>query len=464
MNRTSLLLFSIGMALTLPGSPVASAAEPIELKPMGFFAEVYGGGHFFLESTEDFEHSGVIGGKVGVKFAPHFGLEFGLGYVQTATLWRPEGVEYGRRVDLINPRLDFVVWMGKGPVVPYLEVGAGVKHFTIAHCTQETLYQTKNPDTDFEFDLGLGVRFLVADWIGFDLGAHYFLSLAPGETLGSADGGLVDDRFDNIELTGGLFVLLGGGPSDRDGDGILDKNDACPDNPEDRDQFDDEDGCPDPDNDQDGILDGADSCPLVAEDRDGFQDQDGCPDPDNDQDGILDINDKCPNEPEDKDNFQDQDGCPDPDNDQDGIVDAEDRCVMEPETRNGFEDRDGCPDEMPKIMEKFSGIIQGIFFELNSDVIRTGSYPILDEAAATLVKFPSIRLEIQGHASSDGDDAKNLDLSQRRANSVMNYLIGKGVEAVRLQAVGFGETRPAYPDTPEERPKNRRVEFRILTQ
>ena len=98
------------------------------------------------------------------------------------------------------------------------------------------------------------------------------------------------------------------------------------------------------DRDGDGITDANDRCPDEPEDRDGFQDADGCPDPDNDQDGIVDVTDKCPNEPEDRDGFQDDDGCPDPDNDQDGIPDAADKCPNEPETRNGFQDDDGCPD------------------------------------------------------------------------------------------------------------------------
>jgi hypothetical protein len=142
----------------------------------------------------------------------------------------------------------------------------------------------------------------------------------------------------------GLLTLPALAANDRDGDGITDANDRCPDEPEDRDGFQDADGCPDPDNDQDGIVDVTDKCPNEPEDRDGFQDADGCPDPDNDQDGTADVTDKCPNEPEDRDGFQDADGCPDPDNDQDGIPDAADKCPNEPETKNGFQDDDGCPD------------------------------------------------------------------------------------------------------------------------
>jgi OOP family OmpA-OmpF porin len=98
------------------------------------------------------------------------------------------------------------------------------------------------------------------------------------------------------------------------------------------------------DRDGDGILDNVDQCPDDPEDRDGFEDTDGCPDPDNDRDGILDTDDLCPNDPEDRDNFEDDNGCPDPDNDRDRILDVRDSCPNEPETYNGHEDEDGCPD------------------------------------------------------------------------------------------------------------------------
>jgi outer membrane protein OmpA-like peptidoglycan-associated protein len=167
--------------------------------------------------------------------------------------------------------------------------------------------------------------------------------------------------------------------ADRDHDGIPDGVDKCPDVPEDKDGFEDKDGCPDLDNDNDTILDKDDKCPNQAEDFDGFEDQDGCPDLDNDKDGIddehdacpndpedhkpprpedgcpqsktdtdgdgiMDDKDKCPNDPEDKDGFEDDDGCPDPDNDNDGIPDQFDQCPNEPEDMDGFQDDDGCPD------------------------------------------------------------------------------------------------------------------------
>ena len=131
---------------------------------------------------------------------------------------------------------------------------------------------------------------------------------------------------------------------DRDNDGIPDRSDACPTDPEDRDGFDDEDGCPEPDNDNDGFPDSQDQCPDAAEDRDGFQDEDGCPDSDNDGDGIQDGYDSCPNVAEDMDGDRDDDGCPDNDRDRDGIDDDHDRCPDQAEDTDGYGDDDGCPE------------------------------------------------------------------------------------------------------------------------
>jgi hypothetical protein len=145
-----------------------------------------------------------------------------------------------------------------------------------------------------------------------------------------------------------LFLMAAFAPDfrDRDKDGVFDVNDKCPDEPEDRDGFQDQDGCPDPDNDFDNIPDVKDRCPNEPEDVDQFEDEDGCPEPDNDKDGIPDINDACPNSPEDHKGKKPNDGCPSTteDSDGDGIPDATDKCPDEPEDKDGFEDDDGCPD------------------------------------------------------------------------------------------------------------------------
>ena len=186
---------------------------------------------------------------------------------------------------------------------------------------------------------------------------------------------------------------------------------------------------------------------------------------DRDGDGIKDDIDKCPDEPEDFDGFEDEDGCPDPDTDKDRIPDKDDKCPNEPETYNGFEDEDGCPDRGRVVVTDTSiEILDVIYFEYNKDIIKPASYPILDAVAATLKGNPSIsQIEIQGHTDERGDDAYNLDLSDRRAKSVLKYLVDKGVEASRLTSTGYGETQPLDRRHNEAAwAKNRRVAFLIL--
>ncbi len=145
-----------------------------------------------------------------------------------------------------------------------------------------------------------------------------------------------------------MFVSVGWAPdyADSDGDGVPNLRDRCPLVAEDKDGFEDDDGCPDPDNDGDKRLDDEDKCPNQREDFDGFEDDDGCPDVDNDKDGINDLKDRCPNDAEDKVGPNPDDGCPanKRDSDADGIMDSRDQCPKEEEDEDGFEDWDGCPD------------------------------------------------------------------------------------------------------------------------
>jgi OOP family OmpA-OmpF porin len=230
----------------------------------------------------------------------------------------------------------------------------------------------------------------------------------------------------------------------------------------------------DDDPDRDGIHGAADKCPNDPEDKDGFEDADGCPDLDNDKDGIPDAQDKCPNEAEDKDGFQDADGCPDLDNDQDGIPDAQDKCPNEAETMNGFQDADGCPDVVPEKLKKFSGAIEGITFTLGSADLAPASFKILDQAIAVLVEFKDVKLEIQGHTDDAPMKSKkfadNTALSQARADSVKAYFVKKGVDESRLVSKGYGDSSPVVDPKGLKgaplntaRGKNRRVEFKLIS-
>jgi outer membrane protein OmpA-like peptidoglycan-associated protein len=225
---------------------------------------------------------------------------------------------------------------------------------------------------------------------------------------------------------------------DRDGDGIADANDACPDEPEDRDGFEDSDGCPDLDNDKDGIPDTEDQCPLVPEDKDGDRDEDGCPE-----------------EPAD----------PTADRDNDRIPDVDDKCPEKPETYNGKEDEDGCPDKGDVVLQ--DGLIKTlkkVYFEYNSDKIMPVSYNILDTVALTIINNPQINLiEVQGHADERGAERYNLVLTGKRAKAVVRYLIKKGVSKKRLRSMGYGEYCPVKAGHDEAAwEENRRVEFKVL--
>ncbi len=250
-------------------------------------------------------------------------------------------------------------------------------------------------------------------------------------------------------------------PGDRDGDGLTDDVDKCPDDPEDKDGFEDEDGCPDPDNDADGIKDPVDKCPMDPEDADKFEDEDGCPDLDNDQDGLSDKIDQCPNEPEDKDGFEDDDGCPDPDNDNDTFLDKDDKCPLEFGVAP-----DGCPKKYVNVVvtQTKIEIKQTIFFEFNKATIKSVSFPLLNEVAQAMKDNPTIKVEVQGHTDSVGNDKFNMKLSQKRAESVRTYLIKQGVSSDRMVPKGYGETVPIADNrTKDGRSQNRRVEF-VITE
>jgi outer membrane protein OmpA-like peptidoglycan-associated protein len=271
---------------------------------------------------------------------------------------------------------------------------------------------------------------------------------------------------------------------DQDKDGIPDDHDACIDQPEDMDRFEDENGCPDPDNDHDGIPDIGDTCPDDPEDIDGYADGDGCADPDNDQDGVLDGDDQCPTE----NGLAEMHGCPD--DDRDGLVNAQDECPSDkgPVELGGCPDRDNdrvpdkrdkCPDEPadsridPKRSDGCPAAIfitpteihiPEIYFDTNKSTIQSRSFDLVHQIAEVLKANPDLRLiEIAGHTDSTGNDASNLKLSQGRADAVRSRLVTiEGIDASRLVAVGYGETQPIESNrTPEGRAMNRRVEFRI---
>jgi len=244
--------------------------------------------------------------------------------------------------------------------------------------------------------------------------------------------------------------------ADRDNDGILDPTDRCPDQPETINDIDDKDGCPDQvlDQDGDGLSQRVDACPDQAEDMDGFQDHDGCPDPDNDNDDVLDAKDSCPMAAGPVDNR----GCPDKDSDGDGLVDRFDNCPTEPGSAHGCRSK-----QLVVIDQADIKVLGKIYFASSRVAIRSRSNPLLDNLAQVLVAHPEItHVYVEGHTDDEGDATFNKDLSQRRAQAVVEHLTAKGVAANRLEAIGRGEENPIADNSRSRgRAENRRVEFRI---
>jgi len=223
----------------------------------------------------------------------------------------------------------------------------------------------------------------------------------------------------------------------------------------------------DRDRDGDGIADDRDQCPDVAEDQDGFEDQDGCPEEDNDRDGILDANDRCPNVAEDKDGFEDEDGCFDEDNDRDGILDKDDQCPLEPETVNGERDDDGCPDEGLIVMRDDRIVLEErVLFDLNSPRVKRSAEPVLRAIIKLQEQHPEwTRVRIEGHADARGNAAFNQQLSERRATTVRQALVSLGMKEELIVAEGYGATRLLTSETSDEaHARNRRVEFAVIAR
>jgi OmpA-OmpF porin, OOP family len=208
--------------------------------------------------------------------------------------------------------------------------------------------------------------------------------------------------------------------ADRDGDGAIDRRDRCPDVPGDATL----DGCTPGDSDLDTVFDPVDFCPQIP----GLVELDGCPD--FDHDWIPDVQDACPKEPGPAQN----DGCP-----------VGEEPVVEIET------------------ERLS-LKDAINFDTGEDTIRPESSGVVDAIAAILKAHGELgRIRVEGHTDNVGSAAYNKDLSQRRAQAVVNALGARGISSARLVPAGFGFERPIAPNTsPLGRAKNRRVEFTIV--
>jgi outer membrane protein OmpA-like peptidoglycan-associated protein len=308
---------------------------------------------------------------------------------------------------------------------------------------------------------GLGLTFWFAENVGLSYRATYKHSFDDTRTPDV-------DVASHVQHFAGLTFKFGG--KDTDGDGIYDKDDACPEVAGLK-QF---NGCPDTDGD--GIEDSKDSCPDVAgsvemngcpdTDGDGIADKDdACPEvagpkslngcPDADGDGIADKNDKCPEVKGPKENG----GCPWPDRDSDGVLDKDDKC---PDVK-GTAANNGCPEVSDEVVKRLNDYAKTILFDSGKASFQQQTYPVLEAITAILKEYPNSNFSIEGHTDSDGKDATNQTLSENRAAAVKNYLIEKGIASSRLTSAGFGESKPIDTNkTKAGKANNRRVEVKLV--
>ncbi|MCX4246536.1 OmpA family protein [Paraliomyxa miuraensis] len=409
---------------------------------------LYGGVLFPARRLELFEPDQTLpdqGFKEFKRVAPSIGLRLGYYPLRVFGVEGEAGVMPTRtnaddmRATLWGMRLQFVGQVPLWSVTPFVLVGGGMLNVASDRAAVGS-------DVDASIHFGGGVKVFINRYTMLRLDVRDHVTAGQG-----VDDGVIHSP----EVLLGFSLTLGRKklapkPGDRDGDGILDPDDQCIDVP----GVPEYQGCPIPDTDGDGILDPDDKCVDVP----GVPEYDGCPIPDTDGDGILDPDDECvdvPGVPEYK-------GCPIPDTDGDGILDPSDKCIEEPETKNGYQDKDGCPDEVPQDLGKFTGVIEGIYFDVDKDSIKKKSAPKLQRALDVFKKYPDVKVEISGHTDSTGNREHNLELSQRRADAVKQWLVDRGVEESRITTRGSGPDEPVDTnDTKAGRAKNRRIEFKL---
>jgi len=426
-------------------------------------------------------------GNAEVKFGLHKNIMVGLIGTYGAVPMEPEAEwSVAKSADeQHNFLVDLATWiylMPENRFNPYLDFGAGVYSWYVQDEKNNNVFVNDlngNPfrlrDQQLTLMFGAGFEYVISEYFSLDFGGrfHYLTSTfsqmtkekdLPDTLLGLPDGLL--QGYAGITL---YYPLA----KDSDKDGVIDKDDKCPNTP--YGCLVDEHGCP-LDSDGDGVCDGLDQCPNTP--RGCKVDMNGCK-MDSDRDGVCDGLDKCPNTPAGM--MVNSRGCPDTDGD--GVYDDEDRC---PNTPKGCKvDRDGCPidsdndgicdglDKCPNTPKGMSvdasgcGVVEEIkvyvTFPLNLATLDNEDMRKLDEIYDILAAYLEMRIEVSGHADSTGNDAINDPLSQRRADAVKKYLVKKGVDPDRLVTKGYGSRRPiATNQTKEGRRQNRRAQFEII--
>ncbi|NER17220.1 OmpA family protein [Spongiivirga citrea] len=345
-----------------------------------------------------------------------------------------------------------------------------LSHYAIDGTIKYNLTEGKKFDPFVEIGGGYTwVDDIGAGTINGGLGFNYWFTENLGLNVQSSYKHVFEDYgFEHFQHVLGLAIRFGG--SDTDGDGIYDKDDACPEvagleafngcPDTDGDGIEDsKDDCPDvagiaalngcPDTDGDGIADKDDACPNDA----GPKELNGCPDADGD--GVADKDDSCPNEAGPSENK----GCPWADKDGDSVLDKDDQC---PDVA-GTVANNGCPEVTEEVQKQLNDYAKTILFDTGKSSIKSQSETVLGDIIKILNEYPNAKFTIEGHTDSVGRASTNQRLSDERANSVMNYLITNGIASNRLSAQGFGEDKPiASNKTRAGRANNRRVEINLV--
>lgn len=330
----------------------------------------------------------------------------------------------------------------------------------------------KNTVVDPFVEIGGGYTWvdeIGAGTVNGGVGVNFWFTENVGLTLQSSYKNAFEDYgVTHFQHLAGLSIKFGG--TDTDGDGIYDKDDACPEVA----GLEAFNGCPDADGD--GIEDSKDSCPNEAgskemngcpdADGDGVADKDdACPNeagiaalagcPDADSDGVADKDDACPNEAGPAENK----GCPWPDTDGDGVLDKDDQCV----DVAGTVANAGCPEVTEEVQKQLNEYARTILFDTGKTSIKAESTSVMVDIIGILNEYPTAKFTVEGHTDSVGSAKLNQSLSESRALSVKEFLVEKGIEEFRLSAVGYGEEKPiATNNTRAGRTQNRRVEINLV--
>lgn len=322
------------------------------------------------------------------------------------------------------------LWNEESFIDPYLRVGASYLRHNYEGIGLVNSSGRKLGADYFVLATGVGSNFWITKNFGLGVQGDYVST--PGDESVSAN---------FWQASVGINFRFGN--SDKDKDGILDRDDLCPEVP----GPEENNGCPWPDTDGDGILDKDDACPEVT----GPEENNGCPWPDTDGDGILDKDDACPEVAGPGEN----NGCPWPDTDGDGVLDKDDDCPSVP----GLTEYRGCPKPVEVIAKEATGALQGITFDFGKSMLSETSGTKLDQAAEVIKSSNGGTFLVTGHTDRKGSEALNLKLSRERAAAVVKALEERGVADYQLKSTGVGSRDAIVPVTASnaEREADRKV-------